>query len=214
MRMHHTLAILAATSLLSSASFAASVAGTEWDDAKRFQIRGRVIGVLPDEDSSVSVGGSAQAGDAIAPEADLSYYFTDYVSAELIAATTQHKLSHNAAGPLGRTWVLPPTLTVQYHPMPHNQFSPYVGAGLNYSIFYGEDSANGNGVTGLDVDGGVGYALQAGADYWLDEHWGVNFDVKKLFLNVDAKMNVGGTPVTADVDLDPWIVGAGVSYRF
>ena len=42
----------------------------------------------------------------------------------------------------------------------------------------------------------------------------VNFDVKKIYLDVDAKMNLGATPVSADVDLDPWVIGAGVSYRF
>jgi len=214
MRSRFTAALLCTVCAFSSGAFAANVTGTEWDDAKRFQIRGRIIDVAPDESSKVSVGGKASVGDGLAPEVDFSYYFTDAISAELIAATTQHSLKHSTAGDLGRTWVLPPTLTVQYHPLPHNDFNPYVGAGLNYSIFYSEQSAKGNNVTGLDVDGGVGYALQAGTDYWIDEHWGVNFDVKKLFLNVDAKMNVGATPVTADVDLDPWVIGAGVSYRF
>ncbi len=62
------------------------------------------------------------------------------------------------------------------------------------------------------MDGGVGYALQAGFDYWFDDHWGANVDIKKLFLNIDASL-IGGT-VTADIDLDPVIVGTGVSYRF
>ena len=58
----------------------------------------------------------------------------------------------------------------------------------------------------------VFYAFQAGTDYWLDNHWGLNFDVKKLYLNVDASVNSGG--VRANVDLDPWIVGAGIAYHF
>ncbi|MBP7763462.1 MAG: OmpW family protein, partial [Alphaproteobacteria bacterium] len=37
-------------------------------------------------------------------------------------------------------------------------------------------------------------------------------DVKKLWLDVDASLNNGA--IQADVDMDPWIVGAGVSYRF
>ncbi len=89
-------------------------------------------------------------------------------------------------------------------------FSPYVGAGINYSYFYGEES--GAGFTDLDVEGGVGVALQVGSDIWINENWGLNFDVKKLFLNVDGTLNNGG--VRADIDLDPWIVGAGVSFRF
>jgi len=51
-----------------------------------------------------------------------------------------------------------------------------------------------------------------GTDYWINDNWGVNLDVKKLFLNIDGKLNDGA--VTADIDLDPWIIGAGVSYRF
>lgn len=213
--MYTRLALICiTTALLATAATARSVHGAEWDAPERFQLRGRLIGVLPDEDSTVSVGGKAHAGNALTPELDLSYYLSDHFSAELIAATSQHSLSHSAAGDLGRTWILPPTVTIQYHPRPHEKFSPYVGAGLNYSFFYGENAANGNGVTALDVDGGLGYALQAGADYWISEHWGMNLDVKKLFLNVDADMRVGGAPVSADIDLDPWIVGAGVAYRF
>ena len=105
---------------------------------------------------------------------------------------------------------MPPTVTVQYHFTPHGKFSPYVGAGLNYSLFYDEKPAA--GFTDLDIDNGIGYAAQAGFDYWLNENWGLNLDVKKLFLNVDASLNQG--TVKADVDLDPWIVGVGVSYRF
>lgn len=213
--MYARLALLCiTTALIATAATARSVDATAWNASERFQFRGRLIGVLPAEDSAVNVGGKAHAGDALTPELDLSYYFTDYVSAELIAATSQHSLSHSTAGDLGRTWVLPPTITIQYHPQPHEKFSPYIGAGLNYSMFYGENAANGNGVTDLDVDGGVGYALQVGADYWLNEHWGMNFDVKKLFLNIDADMRIGGAPVSANIDLDPWIVGAGVAYRF
>lgn len=128
---------------------------------------------------------------------------------ELIAATSKHGLKYNNFA-LGDAWLLPPTLTLQYHFTPEKAFSPYVGAGINYSVFYAEDAAT--GFTDLKVDNGVGFALQAGADYWLNENWGVNLDVKKLWLNVDASVNNGA--VRADIDMDPWVVGAGVSYRF
>jgi outer membrane protein len=176
----------------------------------RFQVRVRALGVLPDESSSVNIGGEVKVSNTVVPEIDLTYFLTDHIAAELIAATTHHKLSHSSGADLGETWVLPPTLTLQYHFTPDQAFSPYVGAGLNYTMFYNEDTAA--GFTNLKVDSGVGYALQAGADYWLDDHWGLNLDVKKLFLNVDAELNNGA--VKADVDLDPWLIGAGVSYRF
>lgn len=177
---------------------------------ERFQIRARAIVVAPDDDSTVSViGGETDVSTEVVPEVDVTYFFTNNVAAELIAATAKHDISHNTVGDLGSAWILPPTLTVQYHFTPDQKLSPYIGAGLNYSMFYSEDEAA--GITDLDVDGGVGYALQAGVDYWLDENWGVNLDVKKLYLNIDGTVN---NNIKADIDLDPWIVGAGVSYRF
>lgn len=180
---------------------------------ERFQIRARVVGVLPDDDSTVNIGGDADVGDAVVPEVDISYFLTEKIGMELVLATAQHQLYYNGSTNLGETYILPPTLVLQYHPLRgENDFSPYIGAGLNYSLFYGEE--DGTGFNDLDLDGGVGYALQAGFDYWLSDNWGLNLDVKKVWLDVDADVNAGATPVHADVNLDPWLIGAGVSYKF
>lgn len=184
--------------------------GSGYLSKDRFQVRLRAVGVIPDDSSSVNIGGDVDVGDAVTPEIDLSYFFTDHISAELIAATAQHELDYTGNANLGNTWILPPTVTLQYHFTPDDNFSPYIGAGLNYSIFYGEKS--GTGFTDLEVDNGIGVAAQAGFDYWINDNWGLNVDVKKLWLNVDASLNGGA--VQADVDIDPWLVGAGVSYRF
>lgn len=146
------------------------------------------------------------------PEVDLSYFITQKVALELIAATSKHSIEAGSFD-LGNAWILPPTLTLQYHFTPDNKFSPYVGAGLNYSMFYGEDS--GSAFNGLDVDGGLGYAIQAGFDYWLNENWGFNVDAKYIDLDVDVDVNLGATALNAnDVALNPFIIGAGVAYRF
>lgn len=191
-----------------------AVNGSNWLAKERFQVRVRALGVVPDEQSSVSAGGTPLAGDikvsnALVPEVDLTYFFTDHIGAELIAGTARHEMDFNGAN-LGEAWILPPTLTVQYHFARDQAFSPYVGAGINYSLFYGESA--GTGFNDLDVDNGVGPAVQAGFDYWLNDHWGLNLDVKKIWMNVDASLNNGA--IKADVDLDPWLIGAGVSYRF
>ena len=182
----------------------------DWLSKERFQIRARGIAVAPDDDSSVNIGGEADVGNAITPELDLTYFITNHIALEAIAATAQHEINYTGDVNLGNTWILPPTVTLQYHFSPQNTFSPYVGAGVNYSYFYVEET--GTGFTDLEVDGGFGVALQAGTDIWLNEHWGLNLDVKKLFLNIDGKLNDGA--IRADIDLDPWIVGGGVSYRF
>ena len=183
---------------------------------ERFMIRARGIAVVPDEDGTTNIGGDFDVDDAYVPELDVTYFATDNIAFELIAATTPHddiKLNGSDLGDLdvGEVWLLPPTLTAQYHFLPHGQFSPYLGAGVNYTFTYNEDEAGGV-VTNLDLDDGFGLALQAGFDYWLTENWGVNLDVKKIFLEVDATVNNGA--VTGEVELDPWIFGVGVSYRF
>ena len=115
----------------------------------------------------------------------------------------------NPSVDLGSVWVLPPTLTAQYHFNNSTGIVPYVGAGINYTFFYNADPG---GVSSVKYDDGFGYALQSGVDYKLDEHWMLNADIKKIFLNTDASVNGGA--VTADVDLDPWVIGFGFGYRF
>ena len=211
MKSYFKIALMAGVAMMALGNFAeAKDLGDSYLSKERFQIRARVIGVAPDDDSSVNIGGETDVSTEVVPEVDVTYFITENIAAELIAATAKHEITHSAAGDLGDAWILPPTLTLQYHFMPDNKFSPYVGAGINYSYFYGEDEAA--GFTDLEVEGGFGTALQVGADYWLNDHWGLNLDVKKLYLNIDGKLNNGA--VRADIDLDPWIIGAGASYRF
>lgn len=138
--------------------------------------------MLPDSGGATTIGGTPHADNAFVPEFDISYFITDHIAAELILATSPHDLTLKGSAlgdlDLGSTWVLPPTLTLQYHFSPDSQFSPYLGAGINYTLPYAEDAAGGV-VTDLKADGSFGYALQAGADYWLNDHWGLNADIKK-----------------------------------
>lgn len=180
-------------------------------DKDRFILRARAIDIIADGDGVVAGPNlGTDVDNAITAELDLTYFLTNNIALELIAATAEHTVS--AAGTdVGDVWVLPPTLTLQYHFMPEEKFSPYIGAGLNYTLFYGEDEKN--GFTDMDVDGGIGLAAQAGFDYWINDNWGFNADVKYIDLDVDVKVN-GGALRANDVDLDPWVVGIGVSYRF
>lgn len=201
-------------SVISSANAAGrSVAGKSWDAKERFLIRARAIGVVPDESSSTSIGGEITVADQIVPEVDFSYFFTDNIAAELVAAVTPHDMG--AVGTtlgdldLGDVWLLPPTLTLQYHFNPAGNIRPYAGAGVTYVHYFNVDSA---GFNDIDYDDGFGVALQAGVDIGIDDHWAFNADVKKIFHQVDASVNHGA--VTADVDLDPWVIGVGIAYRF
>ena len=186
--------------------------------AGSFMIRVRAIGVIPeDNSSSTSIGGNVSASAQAAPEVDFSYFFTDNIAAELIAASTRHdiKATGTSVGDVdvGSVWVLPPTLTLQYHFMPHERFSPYVGAGINVSFFY-DSSPAGPVVQKFSVDNNVGAAIQAGFDYNISGHWFANVDVKQIFLHTSADVDTVLGRVTAKAWLNPLVVGAGVGYRF
>jgi len=188
------------------------------DDSSKWQFRLRGIVVTPDESADIeAIGGDVDISTAIVPEFDISYFFDDNWSLELILATAKHDVEAigTAAGDidLGHVWLLPPTLTAQYH-FTGGNFVPYLGAGPNLTLFYGVDE--GPVADDVDYDTAVGFALQGGFDFMLNDKWFLNFDVKKLFLNTTATVNATtalGATVEADVDINPWIFGVGVGIK-
>jgi outer membrane protein len=188
------------------------------EEQSPWQIRVRALYVMPTDGGSVNgvPGSDLDYSDAIVPELDITYYFTKNWAAELILGVTPHDIdgagSLAGLGKVGEVWLLPPTLTLQYHFTDFGAFKPYVGAGINYTIFF-DQSATG-AATSLDVKDRFGWALQVGFDYMIDQHWGINVDVKKLFLEPNFDIDVSGAALTGQADLNPWIVGLGVTYRF
>ncbi|MBB4210183.1 outer membrane protein [Rhodothalassium salexigens DSM 2132] len=205
-----------ALSMAITASAGPALAQDSFVQAGDIVIRARGIVVEPDEGADIDpIGGSVDIETAVMPELDFSYFFTDRLAVELIAAVTPHDVTATGTAlgdvPLGELLLLPPTLTAQYHLPVTKRFKPYVGAGINVTFFIDEDAAGG-AVTSIDADTSVGAALQAGFDYQISGPWMVNLDVKRLFLDTDVSINGGG--ITADVDINPWIFGFGVGYRF
>ncbi|MER8672071.1 OmpW family protein [Mesorhizobium sp. M1156] len=193
----------------------AGAAVTEWPSP--WQIRLRALGVITEDSGYVNTvpGSGLSYSDTVVPELDISYFFTDNIAAELILGTTYANIEGQGAigglGNIGKAWLLPPTLTLQYHFTDFGAFKPYVGAGVNYTIFYNQDAGSADA---LKIKNTFGTALQVGFDYMVDQHWGVNFDVKKLFLKPEFDVTVEGAKLTGKAALDPWLIGAGVTYRF
>ena len=234
--MTRTLKALAAVALFAAAG--APVAQAEAGDSP-WMVRGRLLGVYPDESGDLSTGGNPLSGDVeidtgYVPELDISYFITDNFALELILAVTPHDVKATQVVvptvgtlnvDLGDVWLLPPTLTAQYHFTQFGKFKPYVGAGLNYTLFFNEDE--GPVADGIDYDPSFGGALQVGFDYDLDGRkggWALNADIKKVWINSDVSVNLTSALgpalganrviVDADVDINPWIVGVGAGYRF
>lgn len=211
--------LLAAATLagaLTASVAAIAVPQTAHAEQGPWLVRGRLLAVLPDEGASVTVlGGDLEIEDQFVPELDITYFFDKHWAAELILAVTPHEITHTPTGlDIGEVWLLPPTLTVQYHFQPDDpDFRPYIGAGVNYTMFFGHDDAD-PAILDADFDSSVGFALQAGFDIPIDEHWSINVDVKKVWINTDVRLDTTLGPVAADVDINPLIVGVGVAYRW
>ncbi|WP_236024754.1 OmpW/AlkL family protein [Arenibaculum pallidiluteum] len=181
-----------------------------------FMVRARVLSVIPQEDGDIKDAAGndttldVQVKKDTIPELDFTYFVTDNIALELIAGTSKHSVSVDPSGAsLGSVRLLPPTLTAQYHFLPKSTFSPYVGAGLNYTIFFDEESGVADSIS---YENGFGVALQAGVDIFLTDNILLNVDVKKLWLDTDVSVSNGA--LRSKVDLNPWLVGVGVGYKF
>lgn len=192
------------------------------NEFKRWQVRLRAVGVAPDESASIGIiGGDVAISNALIPELDFTYFFTENFAAELILGTAKHDVQaiNTAAGDvnLGSVWLLPPTLTAQYHFYTSDKkvFKPYIGAGVNYTLFYNVKSGD---VADVSYDNALGYAAQLGFDLMLDETFFINVDVKRLFLSTDVSVDASnlapGLIIPAEVDINPWLVGVGVGIKF
>ena len=198
------------------------------EDFKKWQMRFRVVSVSPNESATIgTIGGDVAINNKFIPELDFTYFLTENFSLELILGTSKHNVNTIAsdltavAGPasanvdLGSVWLLPPTLTAQYH-FNFESFRPYVGAGINYTMFYSVNA--GNTIKDVSYDNALGFAFQGGLDYDLNEKWFLNVDAKYILLNtdvtVDASNLAAGLNIPAKVDINPLLVGVGIGMRF
>ena len=205
--MKSNLKNLALALVASSAIVAPTLAAND----SPWMVRARGILVAPAEHADVSIGGDVSIDNAVVPEVDVTYFLSENFAIEAIAAVTPHNVVHSSGLDLGSVWLLPPTVTLQYHFDPKGaSMRPYVGVGVNYTTFFGVDEpANLN----INYDDSFGLALQAGIDIPFGNGWSVNVDVKKIYINTDVSIS-GTVNAEADVDINPVVFGVGVGYRY
>ena len=222
MKRNMTLAAAVAVMTLATgaATGASAQTANDWQVARKgdWIVTGRITDVSSGADDSiftsagVDTGLNVDVGNSTMPTLGFTYFLTDNISVEAILGATQHEIRAQGGATdvaVHETWVLPPVVTLQYRPAPEARVSPYVGAGINYMLFF--DGKDQNGFT-VDLEDGFGYALQAGADVALTGPWTLNVDVKKVWFDTEATVNGGA--LTSDVNLDPLVVSVGIGRKF
>lgn len=203
-------------------------------DAGDIILRGGLTTVAPNDDSgTVTVAGVGDVGMGAEVNSNTQlglnfvYMFDKHYALEVLAATPfSHDIklidtADNALGlgdgQLAKTKHLPPTVSVLYYFDLGEQVQPYLGAGINYTVFFDEkfsSSRQGQTFSNLKLDNSWGLALQAGIDYKLDDSWFVNASVRYIDIDTEAHFDVLNTTGKVSVDVDPWVYSLMLGYKF
>lgn len=169
-------------------------------------------------------GPDTKANDNVVPTLAIEYFFNKNVSVETICCFTQHHVSgtKGAAGTelVDHVLILPATLTLKAHLDTGGPIKPYVGAGPALFLVFGEKpgaTARALDIQKVKMSNDLGFALQGGVDIALgDNGLGLSLDAKRYFIKPTATFtdSAGVTQLKTRHDLSPWVVSAGVSYRF
>ena len=119
-----------------------------------------------------------------------------------------------ALGTVAETKQLPPTVTLQWHLAPASNVRPYVGAGINYTNFFSEDTKGALAGHSISLDDSWGLALEAGVDIDINSDWFVSGQVWYLDIETDATLSGPTFNTNFDVEIDPWVVMLGIGKKF
>jgi outer membrane protein len=218
--MKKTLLTIALLSTFSTAALA--------NQAGDILIRGGATMVSPDSGQATILLSGADSGLALSVGDDTQlglnfvYFFDSNWAIELLAATPfDHDIELHAAGAttlLADTKQLPPTLSALYYFNTGSAFKPYVGVGINYTVFFDNSftaTYSDAGFSDLELDNSFGYAVQIGADYEIDKNWSVNVSARYIDISTDASFAVGGDNIgSASVDVNPMVYSVMLGYKF
>ena len=197
-------------------------------------IQGKLLGTLVAPDASITevkvdniglpAGSDTAANDNFVPTVAIEYFVTDNISLETIAGLTQHDVDGTGAigglETVSDAKILPATLTVKYNFGDVGGFKPYIGAGPTYFVFIDEQpgtALRGFGAERLQLNDKFGVALQAGFDLPInDSGLGLSVDAKRYFLRTDASWTdaTGAELLRTRHEIDPWVISAGLAFRF
>ncbi|KXO08488.1 Outer membrane protein W precursor [Moritella sp. JT01] len=183
-------------------------------------VRAGAIVVAPNESSDNVLGlGEFEVNDNTQLGLNFTYMATDNIGIELVAASPfTHEVALEGIGVIAEVHQLPPTLLAQYYfGNASSKFRPYVGAGVNFTVFYDtkfNDAGTDAGLSNLDMSNSVGLAAQFGIDYMINDKWLVNASVMYADISTDVTFKVGTDDVKIKTDIDPLVYMVSIGYVF
>jgi outer membrane protein len=221
------------TKMLAMSAFATMAASPAFAEDPQGKIQVKAFATLVDPSAKITkvntdriglaAGSQTKAYTNVTPTVAIEYFLTPNVSVETIAGVTQHDVvgagALAGAKLISNANIIPATVTAKYHVNLGGGVKPYLGAGPSYFIIFGEEpdaTARTLGATRVDLSNELGLALQGGIDFALDDSGlGLSLDAKRYFMNTTARFFAGNAlALSTKHELDPWVVSAGISYRF
>jgi outer membrane protein len=198
---------------------AVACSGAAWAAPGDLTLRVGAAHVAPNDDSG-ELSGVSGAGVSVESSTSLGltlgYMLGERLGIGLLAAWPfEHDIKGtgalDGAGTVAKVKHLPPTVTLQYHFAPEASVRPFVGAGINYTTFFSEETVGLGGET-IDLDDSWGWALEAGIDVDVTSDWFLSGQIFYIAIDTTAVLSNGIGRV--DVDIDPWVFMASVGRTF
>lgn len=190
------------------------------------------LGDIDDGEVVIATNAKLKVDDATSFGFNVTWMMTDSLGVELLAAYPfTHDVNlcatiegESGCGKFAEVDHLPPTLSLVWRFMPDSAFQPYVGAGINFTMFSDEKFTSelqevldliGLTDADLELDDSTGFSVHFGADWFFNENWLINGEIRYLDIQSDAKVTVEGESDTiGEVKIDPMVYSIMIGYRF
>ncbi len=170
--------------------------------------------VAPKSDNGKLAGGTlaVDVDSDVKPTITGEYFIADNLGIEVLAALPfKHDINIDGLGRVGSTKHLPPVVSIQYHFNSKGKVSPFLGAGINYTTFFSEDTTGALAGSKLKLEDSWGLAAHAGLDFKVADKSSIRVDLR--WIDIDSKVKLDGEKL-GTVNIDPLVYGVAYVHRF
>ena len=195
--MRPTIKIMTTAALCALATAASAQERGDWK-------LGLGVGLVdPNGGTSNTLAGPVTVDSNARPIVTAEYFVADNLGIELLAAWPFEHDINLGGTKLGSTKHLPPTLSLQYYFTNSTNWTPFIGAGINYTYFFDEKiTAPGLAGVPFSLSNSWGFAAKVGLDYRVNARGSIRADVR--WVDIDTTASVLGADI-GKVSIDPFV---------